>query len=217
MSTFKLNTSDTEFKDRQKKVFDQLQILENNRKNIDEDSTKGVKSSTHTHSRRATRSETKQFRGKESIFKKPQMPAPKNFINKIPDFKKNPHKWTKYSLEDVQELTDESNKKSAMDFLKELANRKKLDQQGKDCEDMEELPTKIVFNKHVKVSDSSIRDRTIDIADNPPSDKPSFTSSKLVMPEYVIGQKPVKKQKKLKKSTEKGKELKLDHLVFEDE
>lgn len=63
----------------------------------------------------------------------------------MPDFKKNPHKWTKYSLEDVQEMTDESNRKAAFDFLKQLADRQQNE------EKLEELPSKIEFNKHVKI------------------------------------------------------------------
>ncbi|XP_066250202.1 U5 small nuclear ribonucleoprotein TSSC4 [Euwallacea similis] len=208
MSIFKLNFGDPNFKDRHKKVFDQLLVLENNRKNTtckepDEIVTK----------RKDHRSETKHFRGKESIFKKPQNPAPKNYILRLPDFKKNPHKWTKYSLKDVQEMTDESNTKSAMDFLKQLANRRKLEEGTCIEEKLEELPSKIVFNKHVKETKNqeSITEQTEDH-----HEKPSYSNGKLVMPEYVIGQ--VKKNKKVKRDKpEKGLELKLGHLEYEDE
>lgn len=67
----------------------------------------------------------------------------------MPDFKKNPHKWTKYSLEDVQEMTDESNRKAAFDFLKQLADRRQNEE-----EKLEELPSKIEFNKHVNICNS---------------------------------------------------------------
>lgn len=224
MSSFKLKSEDPEFKDRQKKVFDQLLVLENNRNSV---SNKNVieENNDSKWDRRAQKSATRHFRGKESIFKKPQNPAPKNYINRIPDFKKNPHKWTKYSLEDVQDITDESNKRSAMDFLRELANRKKLEQGYTKEEKLQELPTKIVFNKHLKISEKSVKETTKEsskeqsgsVTENKTIQK-SFNSSKLVMPEYVIGQKPIRQNKNIKRSkAEKGKELKLDHLMCEDE
>ncbi|CAH1132518.1 unnamed protein product [Ceutorhynchus assimilis] len=217
MSAFKLEAGDPDFKDRQKKVFDQLMVLENSRNSTP---TKERDPRDEPRSdRRSQKKETKHFRGKESIFKRPQNPAPKNYINKIPDFKKNPHKWTKYSLEDVQDITDESNTKSAMDFLRELANRKQREN-GMEEEKLEELPSKIVFNKHLRTN--TIRDKTtaIDGDINESEQKPTFShsSSKIVMPEYVIGQKPPKKDKPKRSSkADKGKELKLDHLMFEDD
>ncbi|XP_066156763.1 U5 small nuclear ribonucleoprotein TSSC4 [Euwallacea fornicatus] len=208
MSIFKLKFGDPNFNDRHKKVFDQLLVLENNRMNI---TYKGPDKTTPK--RKDHRSETKHFRGKESMFKKPQNPAPKNYILRLPDFKKNPHKWTKYSLEDVQEMTDESNTKSAMDFLKQLANRRKLEEDAPIEEKLEELPSKIVFNKHVTETKNQ---ESIAEQMEHHNEKPSYSNGKLVMPEYVIGQ--MKKDKKVKRSKpEKGLELKLGHLEYDDE
>nr|AEE62133.1 unknown [Dendroctonus ponderosae] len=217
MDVFKLKTGNPEFKDRQKKVFDQLMVLENNRKNTNSssDSAGGPRDD-----RSAQRSQTRAFRGKESIFKRPQNPAPKSYINKIPDFKKNPHKWTRYSLEDVQEVTEESNAKSAMEFLRELANRKKLEK-GIVEEKLGELPSKIVFNKHIRLTETSGTAEPVMIMEkaptsSEPAQKPSYKNAKLVMPEYVIGQKVAKKEKRSgKPKPVKGKELKLDHLMIE--
>ncbi len=38
----------------------------------------------------------------------------------VPDFKKNPDKWTKYSLADVDNVTDRSNTAAAFQFLKTI-------------------------------------------------------------------------------------------------
>ncbi|XP_050301438.1 protein TSSC4 [Anthonomus grandis grandis] len=210
MSSFNLNSGNTEFNDRQKKVFDQLLVLENNRKSLPSEESNRNDQRPNRDNRRAQKSETKHFRGKESMFKRPQNPAPRNYINKIPDFKKNPHKWTKYSLEDVQDVTEESNTKSAMDFLKQLAERRKAEQGIIEEPKLTELPSKIVFNTHIKTRK--------DTAQEDQDNKMSFSSSKLIMPEYVIGQNAVKKSKSSKKNKpEKGVELKLDHLSYEDE
>ncbi|KAL1518025.1 hypothetical protein ABEB36_001711 [Hypothenemus hampei] len=204
MKDFQLNTNNSDFQDRRKKVFDQLLVLENNRKNVTD-----LQPNRTRDSSTAKRGDTKQFKGKESIFKRPHNPAPKNYINKIPDFKKNPHKWTKYSLEDVEDVTEESNRKSAMDFLKELSQRTTL---SVSEEKLTELPSKIVFKKR--------QAQIIQPMEEPDSDKPSFRQSKLVMPEYVIGKTRTENKKNIKTSNQtsgKGKQLKLDHLTFDDE
>lgn len=77
MSVFNLNTGDGNFKDRQKKVFDQLLVLENSRTSHTDQHAEGQRTS-----KRAQRHETKQFRRKESIFKKPQNPVSRNYFNK---------------------------------------------------------------------------------------------------------------------------------------
>lgn len=77
MSVFNLNTGDGNFKDRQKKVFDQLLVLENSRTSHTDQHTE-----PQPTSKRAQRHETKQFRRKESIFKKPQNPVFRNYFNK---------------------------------------------------------------------------------------------------------------------------------------
>lgn len=82
MSSFKLKSNDPEFKDRQKKVFDQLLVLENTRKNATSEESERNERRTSNNSRTQQKKETRHFRGKESIFKKPQNPAPKNYINK---------------------------------------------------------------------------------------------------------------------------------------
>ncbi|KAF7282861.1 U5 small nuclear ribonucleoprotein TSSC4 [Rhynchophorus ferrugineus] len=214
MSPFKLNLGNSEFADRQNKIFGQIEALESNRNTIISDD--GKKETPYVVKRGVQKHEMKHFRGKESIFKKPLKTAPRNYINRMPDFKKNPHKWTKYSLEDVQDMTEESNKKSAMDFLKDLEKRRKSEQDIADKE-FEETPTKIVFNKHIKRTEGLL-EGDISTADKPVDFKTSFRNSTLIMPEYNIGDRTMKKVKGPKRSKpEKGRELKLDHLTFDDD
>lgn len=150
--------------------------------------------------RRPNRSFTKQFRGKDSLFVKPEIP-PWRIIEKhrAPDFKLHPHKWTKYSLADVNEMNDKSNAAAAFAFLKEMQSRKCKDGDN----DNEEK--KIVFKRTVKPIEPEV--------------KASFQSSKLIMPEYEIGKKVQKKKNRPECTTDgiaSNKEIKLGHLM-EDE
>lgn len=151
--------------------------------------------------RRPSRSFTKQFRGKDSLFVKPEIP-PWRIIEKhrAPDFKLHPHKWTKYSLADVNEMNDKSNAAAAFAFLKEMQTRK-----CNDDYDNEEEEKKIVFKKTIKSSEPAV--------------KASFQSSKLIMPEYEFGKKVQKKKSLPERKTDgiaSNKEIKLGHLM-EDE
>lgn len=211
--SFSLKSANPEFSQRQKNVFDQLGVLEMNMKNSplthESMETDGPVSSSRHENKRTQRSITKKFRGKESIFKKPQNPAPKNYIRRMPDFKLNPHKWTKYSLEDVEDVSEESNTRSALSFLRQLQDRKKNEANSNESEESADLSDKIIF-RHTSVIPEPKHE------DSEP--KPSFRSSKVIMPEYVVGQR-VKKEKKNKKVNvqDKGKEIKLDHLMENDE
>ncbi|XP_019871554.2 protein TSSC4 [Aethina tumida] len=206
---FSLNSGDSQFKERQKNVFTQLDFLETSR------TTRGTQTPSEDMEvdqkpadKKLYRRATKQFRGKESIFKKPQNPAPKNYINKIPDFKKNPHKWTKYSLDDVrdEDISDRSNTRAALSFLNDLKSRRSIE--NADNEQAEsDRPAKVLFNSS----------RLEKPEKQPDEEKPSFRSSKLVMPEYVVGQKMKKDKKNASIKKTKIKELKLDHLMDDDD
>ncbi|KAJ3661795.1 hypothetical protein Zmor_006179 [Zophobas morio] len=183
-----------EFLERQKNVFDQLTTT---KCNLRPEKAMDVEPNTPKSSGRVV---TKQFRGKESIFKVPQDPV--NYMRTIPDFKKNPHKWTKYSLADVkdEDMSDSSNTKTALSFLNELKSRS-----VEDMRDADEEPKKIVFKKFTPETGSS----KLEV-------KASFRSSKRVMPEYVVGEKINKRKKNHNSGSSEGPQLKLDHL-FEDE
>lgn len=151
--------------------------------------------------RRYGRSLTKKFRGKDSLFVKPEIP-PWRIIEKhrAPDFKLHPHKWTKYSLADVNEMNDKSNAAAAFAFIKEMQTRKSQDS-GNDNEGKK----KIVFKRTVKSLEPEV--------------KPSFQSTKLVMPEYEFGKKVQKKKHRPERQSNgiaASKEIKLGHLM-EDE
>ncbi|XP_055383570.1 uncharacterized protein LOC129613495 [Condylostylus longicornis] len=164
--------------------------------------------------------------GRESIFKKPELPIQKCLKPRTdPDYKVNPHKWTKYSLEDA-DISDKANTSAAFAFLKEIEKRKEMQEYEikKTEDDKNELNSndsqeKIVFNKTATLK-RSIRSKD-DEVDDVETQTPKFKSSKFVMPEYVIGQKNTKKKKNLidKSNTNKGKvkELKLSHLSEYDD
>lgn len=151
--------------------------------------------------RKTGRSITKQFRGKDSLFAKPEIPPWRILAkHRTPDFKLHPHKWTKYSLADVNEMNDKSNAAAAFAFLQEMKTRK-----CHDNENVNEQEKKIVFKKIEKSKECEV--------------KASFQSSKLVMPEYEFGKKIQKKKNKPEQKlneTVTKKEIKLGHLM-EDE
>nr|CAD7205257.1 unnamed protein product [Timema douglasi]CAD7416355.1 unnamed protein product [Timema poppensis] len=171
-----------------------------------------------TTSLKRKRTAMKQFRGKESIFKRPEA-LPPRFKNKdVPDYHKHPHKWVRYTLGDVspEDMSDQSNTAAALSFLRELKERKELiDTNNMELEVSPEtlvgLP--VVFHKPKDISCVGETQAT-------ESEKAVFRSSKLIMPEYVVGQSRKKERKNINKSKVlkdgKPKEIKLDHLNFED-
>lgn len=202
---FSISGSNEEFSARQKNVFDQLNTIETNRLNSANSFFNEANNSPAVN--RTQRRITKQFRGKESIFKKPHVPLRRS-PNKIPDYCVNPHKWTKYSLEDVpnEDMSERGNTAAAMSFLKEINKRKE-----NESEIEADVGEKIVFKKSI-----ALKSPKSDMQTSEETEK-SFRNSKVIMPEYVIGQK-IKKQKNKKQSEMRSssKQLKLDHLLDED-
>lgn len=147
---------------------------------------------------------------KESIFKKPSLPIDKCLKPRLrPDYQVNPDKWKKYSLEDV-ETSDRSNSAAAFAFLREIEKRK-------EAAELEATPAggsqKIVFKKSTKL-------RPVEEAEE--EDKPTTRGSKVVMPEYVVGQKRQRKSDKPRRLGDSSKDkrsqqLKLDHLNEEED
>lgn len=209
-SSFQLKTDNKQFEDRRKSLFDQLDVIERNHKNtlrceedtMDCDDTPEIIESSK-------RSVTKSFRGKESIFKRPEAPISKCLpVGRVPDFRKNPQKWTKYTLSDVKDeyMTEKSNTAAAISFLKEIEDRRTKNM----IEDAEEIPEKLIFKKTALIKEASTTDSD--------ASKITFKSSKVVMPEYVVGQKLKKdKKNKEKRNCNVTKQLKLEHLLAEEE
>ncbi|CAK9796804.1 hypothetical protein ANTQUA_LOCUS901 [Anthophora quadrimaculata] len=242
---FILQGGNTAFANRQKLLFDKLSDAEqecNKNKMVTEttDVDMNVDESNKSQLLRAgqkRKSETKRFRGKESIFKRPEGPAPRAVSRTVPDFHKNPHKWKKYSLDDVSndDMTEESNTRAALSFLKELKARR-LMEKAEESEklnmeqsgSMEQNQMEVVFKpRKIKTTSDVVfkkPESSTDKISNTPviidhDDKPIFRSSKVIMPEYVVGQKQKKKNKKGKhlEKVDRLKQLKLDHLEEADE
>ncbi|KAK2582340.1 hypothetical protein KPH14_004676 [Odynerus spinipes] len=232
----------TAFSNRMKALVDQLSIAEteyNKRKEdvssdymeVDEES-KEVSRSQQREGGRKRKHETHKFRGRQSIFKRPEGPAPRSIYRSVPDYHRNPHKWIKYSLDDVsnEDMTDRSNTHAALSFLKELKARKeaKLMKMDIDKTVTHSNDNKISFRSRKNESTSTIafkkpESESIESESLPvivcTDDKPMFKNSKIIMPEYVVGQKQVKKIKKnkLPNTSCSSRQIKLDHLQDLDE
>ena len=71
-----------------------------------------------------------------------------------PDYKLNPDKWKKYSLEDTSLHGDSSNRSVALDFINELRKRKADEKTAERSEDRSDSCSKIEFHKPASVSSS---------------------------------------------------------------
>lgn len=140
----------------------------------------------------------------------------------------NPHKWKKYSLSDA-DTSDRTNTAAAFEFLKEIEARKR-DHDMTDDMDTSDASSdgKIVFKQRRRIADGSSSAasynlsthlKTIAESGAQETEKPVLRGSKVLMPEYVIGQKVRQTKEKPKKSGGKSNDanqLKLGHL-FEDD
>jgi hypothetical protein len=211
---FSIKSSD-DFMNRQKCVFDALNVLEEHHsdfcrkekldkipesQNDEEELEVIAPKRKHKHisyRERDTGSSSKQT----DVFK---VPRRNNFshIRKVPDFKVHPEKWVKYSLADVttEQMSEKGNTRAAMEFLS---------QQNKVQEN--EINKETTGQEQEQTCSSSV--------------KPVASNRKWIMPEFTFGKK-VKYQKTAKTSNidipeenveKKKKTVKLDHLSFEDE
>ncbi|XP_014293573.1 uncharacterized protein [Halyomorpha halys] len=193
-----------EFNDRQKSIFDVLDKLTPAKTMVrySEDEFKKSESKTVVD---ANKKDLKQFRGQESIFKKPEMPKKRSLKIAIPDFVRNPHKWKKYKMGgDV--MTDKSNTAAAMSFLKEMKERREpMDIEKGD------MKGPILFNRHIKADGEKLATEDKETS--------TFVNGKRVMPEYVVGQK-IKKTvtfKTVLQSEFPASTVKLGHLFNDDD
>uniref|UniRef100_A0A023EKW6 U5 small nuclear ribonucleoprotein TSSC4 n=1 Tax=Aedes albopictus TaxID=7160 RepID=A0A023EKW6_AEDAL len=226
------------FEDKKKALFASLESAERSipvdsvlhqDDNVDYDQTRrsSDRNSASRRNRRRSSSERgpiKKFRGKESIFKRPAAPISKCLpMSRVPDYKKIPQKWTKYSLEDV-DISDRSNTAAAFSFLREIEHQKQ-DQERTEAtsnDSSSAFRQKVKFNRSIKLK-SRLGDGDDGESSPTEQDKPIVKSTRVVMPEYVIGQKVKKPLKSAKLGTTSGgkrdrsSELKLDHLNEDDE
>lgn len=214
---FYVTSEDNDFSNRLKNTFSMLDavVAEKEEKDCSNKST----IAQIIINAKSQRLQTKQFRGKESIFKRPEAPPPRRINRNIPDYKRNPHKWKKYTLGDVseEEMSEKSNTAAAMSFLAELKSRKS------EGMDVDEETSKIVYNNPVKAVKSNPEIVKISPCGYPTESEGScYKGSKLIMPEYVVGQKRSgKKNAKCSDPMVKGalvsKEIKLSHLNEDEE
>lgn len=139
----------------------------------------------------------------------------------------NPHKWKRYSLGDT-DISDRTNSSAAFAFLAEIEKRKDAECQNNSDDDMiigNNSDDKIFFNSRNRSRPSFNKSVPLKRAlerNDKIEEKSSMKGSKVMMPEYVIGQKAQSKiRKKTDKSTteedDKQNKLRLQHLFDEDE
>lgn len=144
----------------------------------------------------------------------------------------NPHKWKKYSLSDA-DTSDRTNTAAAFEFLREIEERKRNEAVTEgdvmDTSEQDGVNNKIVFKQRrradllaTKFNQSvSLKARLGDTSTEDGVEKAVLKGSKVVMPEYVFGQKVAAKEKRVKKRSEAENnthnKLKLNHLFDEEE
>lgn len=151
----------------------------------------------------------------DRTFKRPPMPprgghrgGGQRGRKHVPGYWKNPEKYTKYSLEDVDMTNNRGNSQAAFSFLADLRKRK----EGDEEEDKFDGATKVQFKRPTKKRSSDAE-----------PESSSAPASKNILPEYVVGQKP-KKDRKSKSEPEEEqknksskKQMTLSHLMDEEE
>lgn len=162
---------------------------------------------------RKLKHEMKQFRGRESIYKRHDANIRECLRAKtIPDHIKNPQKYDYYSLADVtpEQMSESTNTSTALSFIRQMEDREAANS-TMECETDE---TGLFKKPTFQISKTVKKEQK-------PDEKAVFKSNKIVMPEYVVGLTK-KKEKKVKivkndsDSTQSKKiELKLNHLYDE--
>lgn len=116
------------------------------------------------------------------------------------------------------DISDHTNTAAAFQFLKEMDEQLE-EREGKDGTSLE-TNSRIEFKKSSKLR-KQIRDKEEDEVKDAEVDKPRLKGSRVVMPEYVVGQQRDTKKKKLVKSVENqiraAGTLRLQHLQEDDE
>jgi len=210
---FKLNVKDTAFTARQVSIFGNLPVVELTSKK-DESHTSSIPPDVETEEENEEVI-VASYKGEESIFKRPMpklkrpshRPRKQSYPNRmvVPDHKKNPQKWVKYSLASTSDVTDKSNSAAAFSFLREIEERKRKSEAPDD--DSDDVAGKIIFKKPRNKEDDSQGAKT-------------FRDRKLLMPTFEFGaKKPSKSGKKIKPTPVKNpqtQERSLQHLMEEE-
>ncbi|XP_045495762.1 uncharacterized protein LOC123694380 [Colias croceus] len=164
---------------------------------------------------RKLKREMKQFRGRESIYKRQDANIRECLRSKtVPQYMKDPQNWVYYSLSDVtpDQMSESTNTATALAFIREMEDR--------DTDNFLTVTdeTGAVFKKPMFQISKTIKSNA------EVEQKVAFKSSKLIMPEYVVGvtRNKRKNQNKVNKivensDNEKKAELKLNHLYDAEE
>ncbi|OWR43134.1 hypothetical protein KGM_213586 [Danaus plexippus plexippus] len=202
------------FHERQKNLFNTLKNAEEQcgytvKSNADETNFNEIDRRTY----QKLKHEMKQFRRKESIFKRQEASLRQCLRSKTqPDYIKNPQKWVYYTLSDVtpDQMSDKTNTETALAFIREMEDR----EENKNMEVTDD--TGAVFKKPVFNISKTIK------LNSEEKQQPVFKSNKIIMPEYIVGvsgKKPNKKPviKNQTNTEEKKVELKLNHLYNDND
>ncbi|XP_041987951.1 protein TSSC4 [Aricia agestis] len=170
------------------------------------------------HNYRKLKREMKQFRGKESIYKRGEANIKQCLRAKtIPDYMKNPQKWVYYSLADVtpEQMSDRTNTATALALMKQLEEKESQDTIAEVTDE-----TGAVFKKPTFKISKTIKQPTEVIESPAEENSVVFKSNKIVMPEYVVGVTKKKDKPKVKKTPkdESAKStLVLNHLYDDND
>uniref|UniRef100_A0A182JZI8 U5 small nuclear ribonucleoprotein TSSC4 n=1 Tax=Anopheles christyi TaxID=43041 RepID=A0A182JZI8_9DIPT len=166
-----------------------------------------------------------RYQGRESIFKRPNAPIGRCLKrSNLPGYKRNPQKWIKYTLEDV-DTSDRSNTAAAFSFLKQMEDQRETTQtDGSNEANPREFCKSVVrFNRSVHLRNQL--EQADEPVETPVEDRPQFNGRRVLMPEYVVGQKDPKRAKRTPNQRKTvgankagtGTGLLLDHLIEENE
>ncbi|CRK90183.1 CLUMA_CG003897, isoform A [Clunio marinus] len=200
---------EADFETKKKMLFASLENAEKNLQGtiLEQKDNSGDLSYANQTRKRNRDEYTDKYKNRGSLFKRPNLPISKCLKSrKQPDYVKNPNKWQHYSLDDVSDTSERMNTSAAFSFLKEIEARK--DSESVMNIDDENNTSKIVFKKSVRLKP---KQQEID----PHLDTKKIQSTKIVMPEYVVGQKKEKpkRDRKPKDREQAGtSKLKLSHL-----
>lgn len=189
--------------DKKKALFEALDQAEKSLNKLPRPSTQNDEDMSRRRGDRHQSQKIEKYKNKNSIFKRPALPLQKCLAPRSrPRYELNPEKYTKYSLSDVTDLSDSSNKYAAFQFLKEMEDRNNSNEDSTSRSSEE----KIVFKKSAKLKAKD---------DEPNQSEKRVQGNKFLMAEYVVGEKKKSKSEKKRSFDQKisnVKSLKLSHL-----
>ncbi|KAK3858009.1 hypothetical protein Pcinc_033800 [Petrolisthes cinctipes] len=241
MSSFRLQSGDTEFNSRVDALFSSLQTVA-----VDLHTTQAAQGTKRPHDDDDDDNDGDEANDGE-FCKHQGMPPPWRGVrgrgtgsrgrgslgprNTTPDYIKNPSNWTRYTMKDTKVLSDRENKIEGLKLYSDLQSRRLQEEEGGgggsgegvSGEEPEASCDKIVFKKPLKPP----TDMDTEMEEEPDQDESSADAlfggpRKFRLPQYEVG-KSKSKSKAKQENDEKdekaisSKEVKLRHLMFEEE